>query len=181
MGLLDRLIGHADASQTSALVLRFLGEGEQILAGFKFMRDEIVVTNRGIFSVDVQGITGSKKEYKYFPIKAMKYVSYESAGTFDMDADIKIGVDGNSSAANGVSFPVPLSFKIPRAQAAQGEHFFRVMKAALDGLISGDLASLPSAYAAPESAPQRATDASCRCGGAISPGETYCSTCGATL
>ena len=135
MGFIDQLLGKADTSKTSATVQRFLGEGEQILTAFKFLRDEIVVTNRGLFAIDVQGMTGSKKEYKYFPLKGIKYVSYESAGTFDTDADIKIGADGNSAIVNGVQISVPLSFKIPKAQAAEGELFFKLMKAALDGAV----------------------------------------------
>jgi hypothetical protein len=134
MGLFDRMAGKADVSSKSAYQTeRFLGDGEQILAVFRFMRDEIVVTDRGIFAVDVQGLTGSKKEYKYFPLKGIKYVSYESAGTFDLDADIKIGVDGNTEIVNTVPVNKPLSFKIPKAQAAEGERFFRLIKAAVDG------------------------------------------------
>lgn len=132
MGLFDKLMGHAEAGTSSAAIQRLLGEGEQILMAFKFMRDEIAVTNRGVFVVDVQGLTGSKKEYRYFPIKGIKYVSYESAGSFDMDADIKIGVDGNSTIVNGVQHSIPLSFKIPKAQAAEGEAFFKLVKNALD-------------------------------------------------
>ena len=133
MGLLDRLIGHADVNAKSSYNLeRFLGEGEKMLAVFRFARDEIAVTTNGVFTVDVQGLLGSKKEYKYFPLKGVKYVSYESAGTFDADADIKIGVDGNTEVVNNVPVNRPLSFKIPKAQAAEGERFFKLMKAALD-------------------------------------------------
>lgn len=132
MGLFDKLMGHAEAGTSSAAIQRLMGEGEQILMAFKFMRDEIAVTNRGVFVVDVQGLSGSKKEYRYFPLKGIKYVSYESAGSFDMDADIKIGVDGNSTIVNGQQHSIPLSFKIPKAQAAEGESFFKLVKNALD-------------------------------------------------
>ncbi|MBZ4416458.1 PH domain-containing protein [Myxococcus sp. RHSTA-1-4] len=133
MGLFDRLIGHADVNAKSSYNLeRFLGEGEKLIAVFRFARDEIAVTNNGVFTVDVQGIMGSKKEYKYFPLKGVKYVSYESAGTFDADADIKIGIDGNTELVNNMPVSKPLSFKIPKSQAAEGEKFFKLLKAALD-------------------------------------------------
>lgn len=132
MGLFDKMLGNANVSQSSATIQRFLGDGERVIAAFRFFRDEIVMTDRGLFTVDVQGLTGSKKEYKYFPLKGIKYVSYESAGTFDMDADIKISVDGNSEIVNGVQQSVPLSFKIPRAQATDGEAFFKLVKGAID-------------------------------------------------
>ncbi|MET0403790.1 MAG: PH domain-containing protein [Cystobacter sp.] len=134
MGLFDKMLGNAEVSGKSAYqVERFLGDGEQVLAVFRFVRDEIVITDRGLFTVDVQGLTGAKKEYKYFPLKGIKYVSYESAGTFDLDADIKIGVDGNTQLVEHVAVSAPLSFKIPKAQAADGERFFKLIKAAVDG------------------------------------------------
>jgi hypothetical protein len=131
---MDRLIGHAEVNGASANnVERFFGAGETVVAAFRFMRDEIVVTNRGIFVVDVQGLTGKKKEIKYFPLKGLKYVAFESAGTLDIDADIKIGVDGNTEIVNGIPHHKPLSFKIPRAQSEQGEQFMKLLKAAIDG------------------------------------------------
>jgi hypothetical protein len=134
MGVFDRLIGKADVQKGSRHnIERFLGDGEVIIAVFAFMRDEIVMTNRGVFTIDVQGLTGSKKQYKYFPLKSFKYVSYESAGTFDLDADIKIGVDGNTAIVNNVAVNQPLSFKIPKPQAREGEVFFKMVKAAIDG------------------------------------------------
>lgn len=133
MGLLDRLAGKADVQKGSRHnVERFLLEGEQIVAAFQFFRDEIIVTNRGVFTIDVQGLTGKKKEYRYFPMRALKYVSYESAGTFDLDADIKIGVDGNTEIVNNIPVNKPLSFKIPREQATEGEMFFKWMKTFID-------------------------------------------------
>jgi hypothetical protein len=134
MGLMDRLIGHAEVNDASSNnVERFFGAGESVVAAFRFMRDEIVVTNRGIFVVDVQGLTGKKKETKYFPLKGLKYVAFESGGTLDLDADIKIGVDGNTEIVNGIPHNKPLSFKIPKAQSEQGEKFMRLLKAAIDG------------------------------------------------
>ena len=134
MGLMDRLIGHADVNTASSYnVERFFWGGEHVVAAFRFVRDEIVVTTRGIFVVDVQGLTGKKKEYRYFPLKGLKYVSFETAGTLDMDADIKIGVDGNTQLINGIPYNSPLSFKIPKGQSEQGEHFMRLVKALIDG------------------------------------------------
>lgn len=49
-----------------------------------------------------------------------------------VDADIKIGVDGNTEIVSNVAVSKPLSFKIPKAQAAEGEKFFKLVKAALD-------------------------------------------------
>ena len=85
MGLMDRLIGHADVNTASSYnVERFFWGGEHVVAAFRFVRDEIVVTTRGIFVVDVQGLTGKKKEYRYFPLKGLKLgVGWGSGNVID--------------------------------------------------------------------------------------------------
>jgi hypothetical protein len=133
MGLFSKLAGHADINSQSDLVKPFLSENETIVAAFKFFRDELIITSKGIFYIDVQGFTGSKKEYKYFPLKSLKYISFESAGTFDMDADIKIGIDGNTKYLNNVPYNAPIEVKIPKAQAEEGKKFFMMVKSIIDG------------------------------------------------
>lgn len=44
--------------------------------------------------MDVQGITGSKKEYRSFPYSKISSFSVEIAGTFDGDRDFKIWLSG---------------------------------------------------------------------------------------
>ncbi len=44
--------------------------------------------------MDVQGFTGSKKEYRSFPYSRISSFSVETAGTFDGDSDFKIWVSG---------------------------------------------------------------------------------------
>ncbi len=44
--------------------------------------------------MDVQGITGSKKEYRTFPYSKISSFSIETAGTFDGDSDFKIWLSG---------------------------------------------------------------------------------------
>jgi hypothetical protein len=47
--------------------------------------------------IDKQGLTGSKTEYKSIAYKAISRFSVETAGTFELDAELKIWV---SSEAN---------------------------------------------------------------------------------
>jgi hypothetical protein len=44
--------------------------------------------------MDVQGLTGSKKEYRSFPYSNISSFSVETAGTFDGDSDFRIWVSG---------------------------------------------------------------------------------------
>lgn len=44
-------------------------EGEQVIDAYKAMRDGVVFTNKRIIAVNVQGITGSKKDFTSCPTK----------------------------------------------------------------------------------------------------------------
>lgn len=72
----------------------FLRSDENILNAYTHTRDKIVFTNRQLICYDVQGLTGSKKEWRFFPYSKITSFSIESAGTFDMDTDFKIWVSG---------------------------------------------------------------------------------------
>jgi len=67
---------------------------ESVLVAFKAVRDWIAFTNWRVIHVDVQGLTGSKKSYKSVPYRSINAYSIESAGTFDLDGEIKLYVSG---------------------------------------------------------------------------------------
>ncbi len=69
-------------------------EGENVDLVFSHVRDKVWFTNKRIIAMDVQGITGSKKEYRSFPYSKITSFSIETAGTFDGDSDFKIWVSG---------------------------------------------------------------------------------------
>ena len=70
--------------------LTFLIDGESILDSYKSMRDGVVFTSKRIISVNVQGITGSKKDFTSLPYKNIIAFSIETAGTFDLDAELEV-------------------------------------------------------------------------------------------
>ena len=129
MGLYDKLTGKASVGADLSYVQDYFFEDEQVIGSYQFIRDSVVLTNYGIYMVDVQGVTGKKVDVKFFPKKAVKTVSYETAGNFDLDVDIKIGVDGNTTlASSGAAYSAPISFKVPRAQAAQAKEIIFLVK-----------------------------------------------------
>ena len=100
MGLFSALIGNAGAVSNEELQKNFgslLIEGEQIELGFKLIRDTFIFTNKRLIFIDKQGITGSKTEYKSISYKSITRFSVETAGTFELDAELKIWI---SSEAN---------------------------------------------------------------------------------
>lgn len=95
MGLFSAIIGNAGAVSQYELTKKFgqlLTDNEEIELGFKLVRDTFIFTSKRIILVDVQGITGSKIEYKSITYKSISRFSIETAGTFDLDAELKIWV-----------------------------------------------------------------------------------------
>lgn len=70
-------------------------EGETVVKAFKILRDLFIFTDRRLLLIDKQGLTGKKVEYHSIPYKSISHFSVETAGTFDMDAEMKIYVSGN--------------------------------------------------------------------------------------
>lgn len=54
------------------------------------MRDGVVFTSKRIIAVNVQGITGSRKDFTSLPYKNIVAYSIETAGTFDLDSELEI-------------------------------------------------------------------------------------------
>lgn len=62
------------------LVAPLLVENEKILYTYKSIRDEIVFTNKRIIAVNVQGITGTKKDFTSMPYSKIQVYSVETVG-----------------------------------------------------------------------------------------------------
>ena len=67
-----------------------LMEGEEVVSAYRSMRDGVVFTDRRIVAINVQGITGSKKDFTSLPYKNIVAYSIETSGTFDLDAELEI-------------------------------------------------------------------------------------------
>lgn len=69
-------------------------ENEQVIASFASMRDKLVFTNGRIISINVQGITGMKRNFTSIPYSRIQMYSVETAGTMDFDSELTIWVPG---------------------------------------------------------------------------------------
>lgn len=95
MGILSGLMGNAsvvDNDQLQKDYEKILIKSEKIEAGFKVIRDMFVFTNKRLLLIDKQGLTGRKIEYLSIGYKNISRFSVETAGTFDLDAELKIWV-----------------------------------------------------------------------------------------
>jgi hypothetical protein len=68
--------------------------GEEIVACFKAMRDFVVFTNKRLIAVNVQGMTGKKRDFTSLPYGKIQAFSIETAGTFDLDAELDLWFSG---------------------------------------------------------------------------------------
>lgn len=100
MGIFSALIGNAGAIDLSKLEKEYsklLIDDELIELGFKLLRDTFIFTNKRMIMIDVQGVTGNKQEYFSVPYKSISRFSIESAGTFDLEAELKIWISSEQS------------------------------------------------------------------------------------
>ena len=68
--------------------------GEQIIQSFRGIRDGIVFTNKRIITINVQGITGKKKDFTSLPYSKIQAYSVETAGFLDLDSELDLWFSG---------------------------------------------------------------------------------------
>ncbi len=81
----------------SKLISTMLVEGEEVFADFVAVRDRVVFTNKRVISINVQGLTGKKKDYTSLPYSKVQAFSIETAGTFDTDCELDLFFSGLGS------------------------------------------------------------------------------------
>lgn len=82
------------ASNFEAMVSPMFIDGEVIIGTFQSIRDGVVFTNKRIISVNVQGITGKKKDFTSLPYSKIQAYSVETAGTIDLDSELELWFSG---------------------------------------------------------------------------------------
>ncbi|MAD04731.1 PH domain-containing protein [Pseudoalteromonas shioyasakiensis] len=95
MGLLSGLMGNAsevDNDDLEELLANTLIDGETVQRAYKVIRDMFIFTNKRLIIIDKQGVTGSKVEMLSIAYSKITKFSKESAGHFDLDAELKIWV-----------------------------------------------------------------------------------------
>ena len=98
MSLVNAIFGTASKISPEDIQNEFsplLVEGEEIVGAFKVVRDLFVFTQCRLILADKKGLTGSKVEYHSIPYKSISQFSVETAGLFDMDAELKIYISSN--------------------------------------------------------------------------------------
>jgi hypothetical protein len=95
MGLLGGLMGNAAEANIEEVQKEFsniLAPAENVEKAYKLIRDMFIFTNKRLILVDKQGVTGKKIEYHSIPYRNITHFSIETAGNFDLDAELKIWI-----------------------------------------------------------------------------------------
>lgn len=83
-----------DASAFESQLQPIFIEGETVISAFQSIRDYVVFTTKRIVAVNVQGITGKKKDFTSLPYSKIQAYSIESAGVFDIDSELELWFSG---------------------------------------------------------------------------------------
>ena len=99
MGFFSGLMGNATEVNVAKLekeLAPILAQGETIAMAYRVIRDLFVFTSSRLLLIDKQGLTGKKIDYHTIPYRSITHFSVETAGHFDMDAELKIWISGSA-------------------------------------------------------------------------------------
>lgn len=68
--------------------------GEDVIGCYKSIRDYVAFTNKRAIAVNVQGMTGKKKDYTSLPYSKVQAFSIETSGVLDMDSELELYFSG---------------------------------------------------------------------------------------
>lgn len=74
----------------SATIMPMFVPGEEIIGTYQSIRDGVVFTNKRIITINVQGLTGKKKDFTSLPYSKIQSYSVETAGVLDLDSELEL-------------------------------------------------------------------------------------------
>ena len=83
-----------DNKAYSNLVEPMFVPNEFIIGCYQSVRDGVVFTNKRIIAINVQGITGKKKDFTSLPYSKIQAYSIETAGLLDTDCELDLWFSG---------------------------------------------------------------------------------------
>lgn len=81
-----------NSEKIDALIGSLLADGERIDKTYQRVRGLFVFSDKGIILLDKQGLTGKKPLVLSVPYSKITKYALETAGHFDLDAEIKLWV-----------------------------------------------------------------------------------------
>ena len=79
-----------DSSAFISLVEDLLIDDEEVMDCYRGIRDGVIFTDRRVIAVNVQGITGKKKDFTSLPYNKVQAFSVETSGVMDLDSELEM-------------------------------------------------------------------------------------------
>ena len=79
-----------DKKPDLSLVNDILVSGEEVYQTYTTVRDKVSFTNKRVIAINIQGLIGTKKDFTSLPYSKIQAFSVETAGTFDLDAELDL-------------------------------------------------------------------------------------------
>lgn len=73
-----------DVSVIRSEITVLLIPGKEIVGAYKIVRDQIIFTNKRVVTVDVQGLTGTKKSYSSLPYSKVQFFGVQTPGLIEL-------------------------------------------------------------------------------------------------
>lgn len=67
---------------------------EEVISAYKGIRDYVVFTDKRVIAVNVQGMTGKKKDFTSLPYAKISTFSVETSGVLDLDSELEMYFSG---------------------------------------------------------------------------------------
>ncbi len=83
-----------DSTKFDSEMSNILIDDEHVVGCYQDVRDHVVFTNKRVIAVNVQGITGKKRDYTMLPYSKITAYSIETAGTFDIESELDLFYSG---------------------------------------------------------------------------------------
>lgn len=100
------------------LVTPLFVPGEEFIGEYQALRDFVIFTNKRAIAVNVQGVTGKKKDFTSLPYSKIQVFSVETSGVLDLDSELELYY----SAAGKIKFEFTGESDIVRIGKVIGEY-----------------------------------------------------------
>ena len=83
-----------DREKGEKLTGGMLLDGETVLSVYQQLRDYVIFTDRRVVAVNVQNVTGKKKNFSVLPYAKITAFAVETAGVLDVDSRLDMWFSG---------------------------------------------------------------------------------------
>jgi hypothetical protein len=91
---LFKLTKHNDETGAAKKIMPVLIDGEHIIEAYQTIRDGVIFTNKRVIAINVQGVTGKKRDITTLPYRRIQSFSVETSGVIDIDSELQLYYSG---------------------------------------------------------------------------------------